>query len=378
MSQTDTPLDDTQAVSSDSTPPPFPATNTADDPAAEGPEVPVDRGDENRIQDVVQPLDPEVQNDTERQADTGPAEAEVVNLQGTDNTPTEPREPDAYTTEHSQPASTPRPTSAPPTDLGPCEPSAVPSQASSVGSIKLWLDTAANAVDGKMDYKDEVEESQGSDDSDAPVRLHPQSRAALTKKLTEDRAEAKQLQKALRIAEAKVVSLLLKAKPMPDRDSLPEDAVENDVTFTEEEWEQAKNKIELAREGIKDVHVLELDWDKTFEYGQSRRVNQKRLRHIERSVNANGLTIPAHVCGVRRDGMSDAEKTSRHVKLTHTQLDRTTAFSRFVQLWLSWEASSLRTWSDRSTRHWQSSLQRRISHTSIGSCRARSWRLGLG
>ena len=145
------------------------------------------------------------------------------------------------------------------------------------------------------------------------MRLHPQSRASLTKKLKEDRAEATQLQIALRNAEAMVVSRLLKEKPLPDRDSLPEDAMENDVTFTEEEWQQAKKKIELAREGIKDVHVLELDWYKTFEYGQSRRVNRKRLRHIEGSVNANGLTTPAHVLGVRRDGMSDAGITGRHM-----------------------------------------------------------------
>ena len=261
----------------------------------------------------MQPLDPEVQNDKERQADTAPAEAEVVDLQGTDNTPAEPKEPDADTAKHAQPASTPQPTSAAPTDLGPREPSAVPSQVSSVGSIKLWLDTADDAVGGKTDDKDEVEESRGSDDSDAPVRLHPQSRAALTKKLKEDRAEAKQLQKALRNAEAKVVSRLLKAKPMADRNSLPEDAVQSDVTFTEEEWEQAKKKLELGREGIKDVHVLELDWDKKLEYGQFRRVNRKRLRQIERSAKANGLTRPAHICGVRRDGMSDARKTSGHM-----------------------------------------------------------------
>ena len=261
----------------------------------------------------MQPLDPESQNDRERQADTGPAEAEVVNLQGTDNTPTEPKEPDADTAKHAQPASTPQPTSAPPTDLRPREPSAVPSQASRVGSIKLWLVTADDAVDGKTDDKDEVEESQGSDESDAPVRLHPQSRAALTKKLKEDRAEAKQLQKALRNAEAKVVSRLSKAKPMPDKDLLPEDTVENDLTFTEEEWKQAKKKIELATKGIKDVHLLELDWDKTLEYGQSRRINRKRLRQIERSVNASWLTRPAHMCGVRLYGMSDAGKTSRHM-----------------------------------------------------------------
>ena len=159
MYQTETPLDDPQPVSPDSTPPLLTATNIADDPAADGPEVPSDRRDENRIRDVVQPLDPEVQNDKERQADTGPAEAEVVNLQGTDNTPTEPKEPDADTAKHAQPASTPQPTSAPPTDLGPREPSAVPSQASTVGSIMLWLDMADNAVDGKTDDKDEVEES---------------------------------------------------------------------------------------------------------------------------------------------------------------------------------------------------------------------------
>ena len=313
MSQSKTPLGDTQTVSPDSTPPRLRATNTDDDPAADGPEVPVDHGDENRIQDIVQPLDPEAQNDKERQADTGPAEAKVVNLQGTDNTPKEPKEQDADTAKNAQPASTPQPTSAAPTDLGPREPSAVPSQASSVGSIKLWLDTADDAVDGKTDHKDEVEDSRGSDDSDAPVRLHPQSRAALTKKLKEDRAEAKQLQKALRNAEAKVVSRLLKAKPMPDRDSLPKDAVQKAVTFTEEEWEQAKKKIELAREGIKGVHVLELDWDKKLEYGQSRRVNRKRLRQIERSVKANGLTRPAHICGVRRDSMSHTGKTGRHM-----------------------------------------------------------------
>ena len=190
MSQTETPLDHTQPVSPDSTPSRLPATNTVDDPTADGLEVPVDLGDENGIQDVVQPLDPEVQNNKERQADTGPAEAQVVDLQGTDNTPTEPREPDADTGKHAQPASTPQPTSAPPTDFGPREQSAVPSQASCVGSIKLWLNTADNAVDGKTDDKDEVEESRRSDDSDAPVRLHPQSRAALTKKLKEDRAEA--------------------------------------------------------------------------------------------------------------------------------------------------------------------------------------------
>ena len=313
MSQTETAIDDTEPVSPDSTPPPLPATNTADDPTADGPEVPVDRGDENRMQDVVQPLDPEVQNDKERQADTGPAEAEVVNLQGTDNTPTEPKEPDADTAKHGQPASTPQPTSALPTDLGPREPSAVPPQASSVGSIKLWLDTADDAVDGRTDDKDEVEESRGSDDSDAPVRLHPPPRAALTKKLEEDRAETKPLQRALRNAEAKVVSRLLKAKQMHHRDSLPEDAVENDVTFTEEESEQAKKEIELARKCIQDVHVLELNWDQRLEYGQSRRVNRKRLRQIERSVKANGLTSPAHICGVRPDGMSDTGQTSRHM-----------------------------------------------------------------
>ena len=145
------------------------------------------------------------------------------------------------------------------------------------------------------------------------MTLHPQSRAGLTKRLKEDKAEAKQLQKALRNAEAKVVSRLLKANPRPDRDSLPEDAVQNDVTFTEEEWEQAKKKNELAREGIKDVHVLELNWDKKLEYGQSRRVNRKRLRQIERSLKANGLTRRAHTCGVRRDGMSDTGKTSCHM-----------------------------------------------------------------
>ena len=82
----------------------------------------------------------------------------MVNLQGTENTPTEPKEPDTDTAKHAQPASTPQPTSAPPTDLGPREPSAVPSQAHSVGSITLWLDTADDAVDGKTDDKDEVEE----------------------------------------------------------------------------------------------------------------------------------------------------------------------------------------------------------------------------
>ena len=91
----------------------------------------------------------------------------MISLQGTDNTPTEPKEPVADTAKHAQPASSPQPTSAPPTDLGPRETSAVPSQARSVGSIKLWLDTADNAVDGKTDDKDEVEESRGSDDSDA-------------------------------------------------------------------------------------------------------------------------------------------------------------------------------------------------------------------
>ena len=65
MSQTKIPLPDTQPVSPDSTPPRLTATNTANDPAADGSEVPVDRGDENRIQDIVQPLDPEVQNDKE-------------------------------------------------------------------------------------------------------------------------------------------------------------------------------------------------------------------------------------------------------------------------------------------------------------------------
>ena len=100
---------------------------------------------------------------------------------------------------------------------------------------------------------------------------------------------------------------------MPDRDSLPEDTVQNAVAFTEEEWEQAKKKLELAREGIKDVHVLELDWDKKLEYGQSWRVNRKRLRRIERSVKANWLTRPVHICGVRRDGMSDTGKTRRHM-----------------------------------------------------------------
>ena len=145
------------------------------------------------------------------------------------------------------------------------------------------------------------------------MRLHPESSAALTKKLKEGTAKAKGLQKTLRSAEAKVVSRLLKAKPMPDRNSLPEDAVENNVTFTEEEWEQAKKKIELAREGIKYVHVLELDWGKKLEYRQSPRVNRKRLRQIERSVTANGLTRPAHICGVRRYGMSNAGKTSRHM-----------------------------------------------------------------
>ena len=119
MSQTERPLDDNQPVSSDSTLPRLPATNTADDPAADSPEVPVDRGDENRILDVLQPLDPEVKNDKERQADTGPAEAGVMNMQGTYNIPTEPKEPDADTAKHAQAASTPQPTNAPPTDLGP-------------------------------------------------------------------------------------------------------------------------------------------------------------------------------------------------------------------------------------------------------------------
>ena len=109
------------------------------------------------------------------------------------------------------------------------------------------------------------------------------------------------------------VSRLLKTKPMPDKDSLPEDALQNAVAFTEEEWEQAKKKHELGREGIKDVHVLELKWDKKLEYGQSWRVNRKRLRRIERSVKANGLTRPAHICGVRRDGMSDTGKTRSHM-----------------------------------------------------------------
>ena len=72
-------------------------------------------------------------------------------------------------------------------------------------------------------------------------------------------------------------------------------------------------KIQSAREGIKDVQVLKLDWDKKLEYRQSRRVNRKRLKQIERSVKAKGLTRPAHICGVRRDGMSDAGKNSRHM-----------------------------------------------------------------
>ena len=61
------------------------------------------------------------------------------------------------------------------------------------------------------------------------------------------------------------------------------------------------------------MHVLELDWDRKLQYGQSRRVHRKRLRQIERSVKANALTRPAHIGGVRRDGMSDAGKTSRHM-----------------------------------------------------------------
>ena len=157
MFQTETLLGYTQPVFPDSTPPRLPATNTDDDPAAASPEVAVDHGDENRIQDILQPLDPEVQNDKERQADTGPTEAEVVKFQGTDNTSKEPKEPDAETAKHAQPPSTPQPTSAPPTDLGPREPSAVLSQASSEGSIKLWLETADDAVDGKTDYKGEVD-----------------------------------------------------------------------------------------------------------------------------------------------------------------------------------------------------------------------------
>ena len=85
------------------------------------------------------------------------------------------------------------------------------------------------------------------------------------------------------------------------------------VTFTKEEWEQAKKKIELGREGIKDVHVLELDWYKKLKYGQSQRVNGKRLRQIEESVKANRLTRPAPICGVRRDGVSDAGRASRQM-----------------------------------------------------------------
>ena len=161
MSPTETPLGDTEPVSRDSTPPRLPATNTDDDPAADGPEEPVDHGDEKRIKDGVQPLDPEVPNDNERQADTGPSEAEVINLQGTDNTPKEPKELNADSARNAKPANDPQPTTAPPTDLGPREPSAVPSQGSSVGSIKLRADTADDAVDGKTDHKDEVEDSAG-------------------------------------------------------------------------------------------------------------------------------------------------------------------------------------------------------------------------
>ena len=294
MSQTETPLAATQTVSPDSAHARLPATNIADDPAADSPEVPVDHIDDKSINDVVQPLDPEVQNDKERQADAGAAEAEVVNLQGTDNTPKEPKEPDADTAKNTQLATTSKQTNAPPTDLGPRERSAVPSlctvapsytdggswcavpsQGSNVGSMKLLVDTAKNALDGKTDHKDKVEDSGGSDNSDAPVRFHPESRAALTKKLKEDRTEAKKLEKVLRNAKAKVVSRLLRPKPIPDRISLPEYAVQNAVTFTEEECDQAKIKIELAREGIKDVHVPELDWDKRLECPHSPTVNRK-------------------------------------------------------------------------------------------------------
>ena len=119
----------------------------------------------------------------------------------------------------------------------------------------------------------------------------------------------------------------------------------------------------------KDMHVLELDWDKKVGYGQSRRVNRKRLRQIKRSVRANGLTRPAHIYGVRRDGMSDTERSSSHTN----QPDRTTAFSRFVQmnLWWFWVGSTLRTWSGRTTRHSRSSLERRITPSSTGTCRAK-------
>ena len=153
MSKTETRLDDTHPVSRDSTSPRLPATNTEDNPAADNPEVPVDHSDEKRIDDVVQSLDPEVQNDKEGQADTGAAEAEVVNLQGSDKTPKEQKEPDTDTAKNTQLATTPQPTNAPPTDMGPREPKAVPSQASSVGSIKLWLDTADDAEDGKTNHR---------------------------------------------------------------------------------------------------------------------------------------------------------------------------------------------------------------------------------
>ena len=53
-------------------------------------------------------------------------------------------------------------------------------------SINLWLVTAEDAVDDKTDHKDKVEDSSVSDDSDAPVRLQPESRGALQKKLNED------------------------------------------------------------------------------------------------------------------------------------------------------------------------------------------------
>ena len=107
------------------------------------------------------------------------------------------------------------------------------------------------------------------------------------------------------------MSRLFKSKPMADRDSLPEEAVQKAVTFTEEAWKQAKKKIELARGGIKDVHLLELNWDRKFEFGQSQRVNRKQLRQIRRPVKPNGLTRLAHICGVPRDGMCDTGIASR-------------------------------------------------------------------
>ena len=156
----------------------------------------------------MQPLDDEVQNDKEQQADTQEAEAEVLNLKRTDNTPKEQKERDADAAKNTQLAANPQLRNAAPTDLGPRGPSAVPSQGSSVGLKKLWLDTARDGVNDKKDHRDKGEDSGASDDSDAPVRLHPESRGALQKNLKEDRADTENLHNVLRNAEVQVVSRL--------------------------------------------------------------------------------------------------------------------------------------------------------------------------